>query len=381
MDPLRKKVVGQSQIVVVKVGTNVLTHDSGLLNINRIESLVDDLLSVIALDKKVLLVSSGAIGAGMGRLGLKKRPTSNPQLQAVAAIGQCKLMEAYEELFSRSNAISAQVLLTAVDLSNRRRYLNTHNTLRSILDYGAVPIINENDTVSVKELHSTFGDNDRLAALVANLFERPLLILLTDVDGLYDGDPALKSSQLVPLVERWSPSLIKMVAEKKSVRSKGGMSSKLSAARMTTNSGGNVIIANGETPGTLTDIFNGKEIGTLFLGGDDMVAARKRWIGYAGQTKGAIMIDDGAANALLAKRKSLLPIGVVHCEGAFNKGDIVAILDLLGKEIARGLSNYAMKDVLLIRGKKTREIHAILERCPYEEVVHCDNIQLIDASD
>jgi glutamate 5-kinase len=379
MDTLRKTIAKQSQTVVVKVGTNVLTHQNGLLNIDRIEYLVDDLLSVMGLGKKVLLVSSGAVGAGMGQLGLTKRPTSNPQLQAIAAIGQSKLMEAYEELFVRSNAIPAQVLLTADDLSNRRRYLNTRNTLRSILDYGAIPIINENDTVSVKELHSTFGDNDRLAALVANLFERPLLILLTDVDGLYDGDPALKSSRLIPLVEKWTSSLMQMVAEKKSTRSKGGMSSKLWAARMTTTSGGSVIIANGETPGTLTGIFNGEEIGTLFLGGEGLVAARKRWIGYAGQTKGAIIIDDGAAAALLAKRKSLLPIGVVNCEGTFNKGDIVAILDKQGNEIARGLSNYSMKDVLLIRGKKSREIHVILERCPYEEVVHCDNIQLVDA--
>ena len=379
MDTLRQKIVKQSQIVVVKVGTNVLTHENGLLNINRIECLVDDLLSVIALGKKVLLVSSGAVGAGMGRLELSKRPTSNPQLQAIAAIGQSKLMEAYEELLTRSNAISAQVLLTADDLSNRRRYLNTYNTLRSILDYGAIPIINENDTVSVKELHSTFGDNDRLAALVANLFERPLLILLTDVNGLYDGDPALKSSTLIPVVEKWSPSLITMVAEKKSTRSKGGMSSKLYAARMTTNSGGNVIIANGETPGTLTDIFNGDEIGTFFLGSEGRVTARKRWIGYAGQAKGAIIVDDGAANALLTKRKSLLPIGVVKCEGAFNKGDIVAIRGTQGKEIARGLSNYSMKDVLLICGKNTREIRTILERCPYEEVVHSDNIQLTES--
>ena len=378
MDILRKKIARQSQIVVVKVGTNVLTHENGLLNIDRIEFLVDDLLSVRALGKKVLLVSSGAIGAGMGRLGLTKRPTGNPQLQAIAAIGQSKLMEAYEELLTRSNAISAQVLLTADDLSNRRRYLNTYNTLRSILDYGAIPIINENDTVSVKELHSTFGDNDRLAALVANLFERPLLILLTDVDGLYDGDPAKPTSKLIPLVEKWSPSLMTMVAEKKSTRSKGGMSSKLTAARMTTNSGGNVIIANGERSGTLNGIFHGEEIGTLFLGGVGMVTARKRWIGYAGQTKGAIIVDDGAANALLTKRKSLLPIGVVNCEGAFHKGDIVAILDPGGTEIARGLSNYSMKDVLLIRGKKTREIRTILEGCPYEEVVHSDNMQLID---
>ena len=378
MSTLRQKIVKKSQIVVVKVGTNVLTHENGLLNIDRIECLVDDLLSVRQLGKKVILVSSGAVGAGMGRLGLTKRPTDTPKLQAVAAIGQGKLMEAYEELLSRSKAIPAQVLLTADDLSNRKRYLNTYNTLRSILDFGAIPIINENDTVSVKELQSTFGDNDRLAALVANLFERPMLVLLTDVDGLYDGDPALKSSTLIPLVEKWSPSLMQMVAEKKSTRSKGGMSSKLQAARMTTNSGGSVVIANGENPGVLTDIFNGEEVGTLFPGIGDMILARKRWIGYAGQTKGTITVDDGAATALHSKRKSLLPIGVVDCSGTFNKGDIVRILDQKGKEIARGLSNYSMKDVLLIRGKKSREIQTLLNQCPYEEVIHSDNIQLTD---
>lgn len=379
MGTLRQRIIRKTQIVVVKVGTNVLTHENGLLNVDRIEYLVDDLLLVRQMGKKVILVSSGAVGAGMGRLGLTKRPTDNPKLQAIAAIGQGKLMEAYEELLSRSKAIPAQVLLTADDLSNRKRYLNTYNTIRSILDFGAIPIINENDTVSVKELHSTFGDNDRLAALVANLFERPLLVLLTDVDGLYDGDPALKSSTLIPLVEKWSPSLMQMVAEKKSTRSKGGMSSKLQAARMTTTSGGSVIIANGERPGTLSDIFNGEEIGTLFPGVEGMITARKRWIGYAGQTKGTITIDDGAATALHSRRKSLLPIGVVDCNGAFNKGDIVLILDKKGNEIARGLSNYAMKDVLLIRGKKSREIRALLDSCPYEEIVHSDNIQLTDA--
>jgi glutamate 5-kinase len=365
-------------LVVVKVGTNVLTHANGLLNIDRIEYLVDDILAVRELGKKVILVSSGAVGAGMGRLGLQNRPTENPKLQAIAAIGQGKLMEAYEELMSRSKAIPAQVLLTADDLSSRKRYLNTYNAIRSILDFGAIPIINENDTVSVQELHSTFGDNDRLAALVANLFERPLLILLTDVDGLFDGDPALSESKRIPTVEKWSPSLMQMATEKKSSRGKGGMSSKLIAAKMTTAFGGHVIIANGETPGNLTAIFNGEDIGTLFYGQSGIRSARKRWIGYAGQAKGNIIVDDGAVSALHDKRKSLLPIGVLDCRGAFQKGDIVLVLDRSGNEIARGLSNYSMKDVLLIRGKKTREIHEILDRCPYEEVIHCDNIQITD---
>jgi len=375
---MRQKILKSSKIVVVKVGTNVLTHDSGLLDLERMGRLTQDILSVMALGKKVILVSSGAVGAGMGQLGLKERPTENPKLQAVAAIGQGKLMNAYEQLLGPSGVTPAQVLLTADDLSNRKRYLNTHNTLRSILDYGAIPVINENDTVSVKELHSTFGDNDRLASLVANLFERPLLILLTDVDGLYDGDPALPESKRIPLVEKWSPSLMQTVVEKKSKKSKGGMSSKLKAAKMTTCSGGNVIIANGETTGILTRLFHGEELGTLFVGGQGGISARKRWIGFAGQTKGHIIVDDGAAVALHSSRKSLLPIGVIDCNGSFHKGDLVSILDKKGNEIARGLSNYAVKDVLLIRGKKSKDIRSILDRCPYEEIIHSDNIQLTD---
>ncbi|MDR1492411.1 MAG: glutamate 5-kinase [Planctomycetaceae bacterium] len=378
MKHLRQQIVQKSQYVVVKVGTNVLTHDNGLLNIDRIEYLVDDILAVRELGKKVILVSSGAVGAGMGRLGLKDRPTENPKLQAIAAIGQGKLMETYEELMSRSGAIPAQALLTADDLSSRKRYLNTRNTIRSILDFGAIPIINENDTVSVQELHSTFGDNDRLAALVANLFERPLLILLTDVDGLFDGEPASPTSQRIPLVEKWSPSLMQMVAEKKSSRGKGGMSSKLTAAKMTSESGGHVIIANGETPGNLIAIFNGEDVGTLFRGQNEIRSARKRWIGYAGQAKGSVTVDDGAAAALHIKRKSLLPIGVLDCKGEFQKGDVVLVLDKSGNEIARGLSNYSMKDVSRICGKKTNEIKQILDVCPYEEIIHCDNIQITD---
>jgi len=375
-DLLRQEIVQTAEVIVVKVGTNVLTHEDGLLNVNRIVELAEDLWRLMLDGRKVILVSSGAIGAGMGRLKLAKRPGEIPELQAVAAIGQGKLMEAYGLALEQLGGLAAQVLLTADDLSNRTRYLNTRNALRSILRFYALPIINENDTVSIEELHTTFGDNDRLAALVANLFESPLLVLLTDVDGLYDGDPALKSSQMIPLVSRWSPSLMQMVAEKRSKRSKGGMSSKLKAAQMVTTSGGNVIIANGDRPGILTDIFSGQETGTLFLAQGTRLSARKRWIGFAGQVRGRITIDDGAVQALEKKGKSLLPIGILDCQGAFNKGDLVSIVNQEGEEVARGLSNYSLKEITLIRGKKTREIREILGHCPYQEIIHCDNLQL-----
>ncbi len=375
---LRDEILKTSDVIVVKVGTNVLTHANGLLNEERIAMLTKDLCGMIAKKKKVVLVSSGAVGSGMGQLGLSERPVELAQLQAVAAIGQGKLIETYERYLSRFGVPTAQILLTADDLSNRKRYLNARNTIRALFDYGALPIINENDTVSVNELHTTFGDNDRLASLVANLFEAPLLILLTDVDGLFDRDPADPEAKLVSVVEHWSPDLMKMVAEKRSKRSKGGMSSKLKAAKMITGSGGNVIIASGDKPGTLADLFAAKETGTIFLTQDGFLSARKRWIGFAVRPEGRLVLDDGAVAAVRSKDKSLLPIGIVDASGAFEKGGLVSLVDKDGNEIARGLTNYGLKDVLLIRGKKTKEIHEILGPTVYTDVVNRDNLQTVD---
>ncbi|MDR0871414.1 MAG: glutamate 5-kinase [Planctomycetaceae bacterium] len=375
---LRDEILKTSDVIVVKVGTNVLTLADGLLNEERIAALTADLCGVIHSGKKVILVSSGAVGCGMGQLGLKERPAELAQIQAVAALGQGKLIEKYSQCLSRFNVRPAQVLLTADDLSNRKRYLNARNTLRALLDFGALPIINENDTVSVDELYTTFGDNDRLAALAANLFDTPLLILLTDVDGLYDRDPADDEAKLVPLVERWTGGLMKMVAEKRSGRSKGGMSSKLKAAKMITESGGNVIIANGDKPETLTGIFTAQETGTLFITQNNHLTARKRWLGFAVRSEGCIVLDDGAVEAVCKKGKSLLPIGVVDADGMFEKGGIVSLTNRNGTEIARGLTNYGLKDVLLILGKKTNEIETVLGHAAYAELIHRDNLQLID---
>ncbi|MDR2440247.1 MAG: glutamate 5-kinase [Planctomycetaceae bacterium] len=375
---LRDEILKTSDVIVVKVGTNVLTDSRGLLNEGRIERFTNDLCRMIVQQRHIVLVSSGAVGAGMGRLGLAERPSELSQLQAVAAIGQGKLIETYERFLSCHGIHSAQILLTADDLSNRKRYLNARNTIRSILDYGALPIINENDTVSVDELHTTFGDNDRLASLVANLFERPLLILLTDVDGLYDRDPHDPEAQLIPVVENWSPDLMKMITEKHSNRSKGGMSSKLKAVKMITSSGGNVIIANGNYSETLSHLFAAEEVGTVFLVQNGFLAARKRWLGFAVRVEGRLILDTGAVDAVCRKGKSLLPIGIIDADGIFEKGGIVSMIDNTGKEIARGLTNYGLKDVLLIRGKKTSEIRTLLGTTSYAEVVHRDNLQLID---
>ena len=375
---LRDEILKTADVIVVKVGTNVLTHANGLLNEERIARLTEDLCGMISRKKKVVLVSSGAVGSGMGRLGLAERPAELAQLQAIAAIGQGKLIETYERYLVRFGVHPAQILLTADDLSNRQRYLNTRNTIHALFGYGALPIINENDTVSVNELHSTFGDNDRLASLVANLFESPLLILLTDVDGLFDRDPADPEAKLVSVVKHWSSDLMKMVAEKRSGRSKGGMSSKLKAAKMITGSGGNVIVANGDKPGTLAELFDGQETGTIFLAQDGYLSARKRWIGFAVRPAGRLVLDDGAVAAVRVNGKSLLPIGIVDAHGAFEKGALVSLVDQADNEIARGLTNYGLKDILLLRGRKTNEIRDMLGPTVYAEVVHRDNLQIVD---
>ena len=374
---LYDEILKTSDVIVVKVGTNVLSCENGLLNESRIAQLCGDLCRMMEQKQRIVLVTSGAVGAGMGLLGLAERPTEIAHLQAVAAIGQGKLIETYAQTLRSHGIKCAQMLLTAHDLSNRECYLNVRNTILTLLEWGVLPIINENDTVSVAELHTTFGDNDRLAALVANLFDRPLLILLTDVEGLFDRDPKDPEAKLIPVVETWSPDLMSMVAEKRSGRSKGGMSSKLKAAKMITASGGNIIIANGDREDTLRNIFAAQETGTVFLT-QEYLTARKRWLGFAVQAKGRLILDDGAVDAVVKKGKSLLPVGIASADGDFVRGEIVSIVDGHGTEIGRGLTNYGLQDVLRICGKKTSELHAIIGQNVYMEVVHRDNLQLFE---
>ena len=374
---LRDEILKTSDAIVVKVGTNVLSRKNGLLNEPRIVQLCSDVCSLIEQKRRVVLVTSGAVGAGMGQLALTERPTEIAYLQAVAAIGQGKLIETYAQILRLYGVTCAQILLTAHDLSQRESYLNTRNTILTLLDLGVLPIINENDTVSVAELHTTFGDNDRLAALVANLFDCPLLILLTDVEGLFDRDPKDPDAKLLPVIEQWSPDLMQMVADKTTGRSKGGMASKLKAAKMITASGGNVIIAHGEREETLRQIFSGHETGTIFLT-QNYLTARKRWLGFAVRTKGHLVLDEGAVNAVVKKGRSLLPVGIVDADGAFERGEMVSLVDLNKKEIGRGLTNYGLRDVLRICGKKTAELQANIGQNVYTEVVHRDNMQLFE---
>jgi glutamate 5-kinase len=375
-DLLRQEISAAASTWIVKVGTRVLTTADGLLNQERVSSLAEELHHLMQAGRKVCLVSSGAVGAGMGRLGLKQRPTDLARLQAVAAVGQTALVEAYDRSLRSHGRHAAQILLTADDLDNRTRYLNIRNTILTLLEYGAVPIINENDTVSTEELQTTFGDNDRLAAMVTNLIRAPLLVLLSDVEGLYDGDPTDAGSRLIPTVPKLDESILALVRDKATGLSKGGMASKLEAARIATTAGENVIIASGKQPGNLRQILAGEQVGTLFIAQGQTVAAWKRWIGFTAQPRGMLVVDDGARTALEKQGKSLLAIGVVEAEGTFRKGDVVSIRDRSGTEFARGLSNYAAADVLRIKGCKTDQIAAALGHRPYDEVIHRDNMAL-----
>jgi len=373
-DLLRQEIATAATTIVVKIGTRVLTQENGQLNTGRIEQLAEQVQKVISTGRKVVLVSSGAVGAGMGRLGLKRRPQDVAHLQAVAAIGQSLLVEAYERSLRTHGRHAAQVLLTAEDLEHRTRYLNARNTLLTLLEIGAVPVINENDTVAVDELKITYGDNDRLAAIVTNLIRAPLLVLLSDVDGLYDGDPAEAGSRLIPLVERLDRSVLGLVRDRAGGLGTGGMASKLEAARLVTAAGENVIIAGGRNPDVLPRIIAGEVVGTLILARGQTVAARKRWIGLTVEPRGRLVLDAGARAAIERDGRSLLPIGVVEVEGDFGKGDVIALCGPDGTEFARGLTNYAAEDIRRIKGLRTGRIAAALGHCPYDEVIHRDNM-------
>jgi len=375
-DLLRQEIVTTATTIVVKVGTRVLSRDDGTLDQERITRLAEELNSLLEVGKRVVLVSSGAVGAGMSQLEMDQRPTDLATLQAVAAIGQTNLVEAYDRTLRSHGRHAAQVLLTAEDLHDRTRYLNVRNTILALLSLGAVPIINENDTVAVDELKTTFGDNDRLAAMVTNLLQAPLLVVLSDVDGLYDGHPADHASQVIPTITQINDQTMSLVRDQQTGVSKGGMASKLEAARMVTSAGENVIIASGRTPNVLADIMQGHVTGTLFVAQGKSVSPKKRWIAFSAQPQGSLGIDAGAAQALQREGRSLLAIGIRNVTGNFRKGDVVVIYNPEGQEIARGLTNYSTTDLQKIKGRQSREIADLLGHCPYDEVVHRDNLNL-----
>lgn len=371
---VRREVVESAQTLIVKIGTNVLSRDDDSLDTARLTDLAEQVHRIRETGRTVVIVSSGAVGAGMGLLSLKERPTDLPHLQAAASTGQAHLIRLYDDCLRRHGYHAAQLLLTADDFKNRNRYLNVRNTLSTLVEYGAVPIINENDSISVAEVK--FGDNDHLAAMVANLFSHPLLIILSVVDGLYDRDPSDPSSRHIPVVEEWDDSLMSLAATNRSTRGTGGMQTKLAAVRMATSVGENVIIADGTQPRVLDQILAGEEVGTLFLGQGATMPAWKRWIGFTVPPKGRFTLDDGACRAISEGGRSLLAIGISDVNGHFDKGEVVALSTKDHVEFARGLTNYASADVAKIAGKRADEIEGILGDAPYVEVVHRNNLVL-----
>jgi glutamate 5-kinase len=380
-DLVRQEIMTAAETVVVKVGSRVLTREDGALDDNRVAAIADQLAKLRLDGRKPVLVSSGAVAAGMGRLGWKRRPTDLAELQAAAAVGQSRLIESYNKALAPHGLNAAQVLLTAEDLQHRTRYLNVRNTIHALFRVGALPIINENDTVAVDELAISFGDNDRLAALVTNLLRAPLLVLLSDVEGLYDRNPSEPGATVVSVVTNLEEAQRNLVHDgvgpQRAQLSRGGMASKLRAARIAASAGESVVIASGRRPNVLLDILAGAEVGTLILAEGRAVASRKRWIGWSATPRGRLTLDAGATTAVESKGRSLLAVGVAAVEGNFVKGDVVALVDSAGREFARGLSNYSAPQMVTIAGQPTDRIAELLGQCPYDEVVHRDNLVVL----
>jgi len=369
-------VIHSSRTWVVKVGSNVLASPDGTLDHRRIEHLAEEIVAIKSTGRRVVLVSSGAVGAGMGQMGLKKRPHHLPEIQAAAAVGQTYLMRAYEDAFKPKGYHAAQILLTHSDFDSRARYLNVRNTISTLFDYQAVPIINENDTVSVDEIK--FGDNDRLAAMVANLVQAELLVILSSVDGLCKPLPEGGFGEPVPILTSLDDEALALVTDSRSSLGTGGMGSKLASARLVTHSGGSVVIASGKRECPLTSILDCQPVGTLILAEGQTRAARQRWIGLTARPKGRIRVDSGAVTALVSNGGSLLAIGIVDVEGDFEKGDVVAITDFAGEEFARGLANYGSAEARRVKGLKKEQLRIALESMAvYDEVVHRDNLVIL----
>ena len=362
--------------VVVKVGSAILTGEKGL-NAEVIGNLARDIAFLHDRGQEVILVSSGAVAAGKRKLRVVDgEELTMREKQALAAIGQSRLMHDYDEAFGRYEKTIAQVLLTHSDLAHRKRYLNVRNTLLTLLDFGAIPVINENDTVSTEELK--FSDNDNLGALVANLIEADMFICLTDVDALYDRNPATDPGAVaIATVALITEDIEAMAGNSKSVLGTGGMRSKILAAKMVTAGGGSAFIGPGREPGILRRLFAGEALGTFFLPRTEKMQSRKRWIAYVLKPQGALRLDKGACVALTEKGKSLLPSGITAVEGRFDQGDAVQCLDQRGVPVAVGLTNYASAEVEKIKGLHTDSIADILGFKESDEVVHRDNLVLL----
>ena len=371
----RKKLLGALKKIVIKVGTSTLTKEDGSLNIEKINRIVKEISLLNNEGYEVVLVTSGAVGAGMGTLNMSERPKTLTEKQAVAAVGQVALTHLYKDLFLEYDKTIAQILLTKSDFSNRKRYLNARNVSLNLLKKGIVPIVNENDAVVSDEIK--VGDNDTLSALVAGLIDADLLIILSDIEGLYDKNPQKnKDAKLIKLVGKIDEDIKKMAGMEGSKFGTGGMYTKIIAAEMATKIGTNLVIASGGEPGNIGKIINYEMIGTLFVRKDKKIKSKKYWLAYGTNKNGNIFIDNGAEKAL-KNGNSLLPVGIKKVEGKFDKGTVVQILNSEGIIIAKGISNYSSEEINVIRGYKSDEIEEILGYKYDDNVVHIDNLTIL----
>jgi glutamate 5-kinase len=372
MNNFRKISFDTSKRIVVKIGSGVLTESYGL-NVNVIRSISRQISGLMNDGREVILVSSGAMASGIRKIGLDMRPDEIPLRQAVAAVGQAGLIQEYETGFVQYGIKVAQILLTSDDLSNRQRYLNARNTLNALLNWNVVPIINENDTVAVEEIQ--FGDNDNLAAMITLQMDADILINLTDINGLYDKDPRDNpDAQLIETIETISPDIRKMACDIPGALGTGGMLSKIKAAGKVTSAGIPMVIARGDEDDILKKLFAGEKHGTFFIPKEKKLPSRKCWIALTLKSEGAVIIDDGAVDAIVERGKSLLPSGITDVEGDFKEGASIRFLDRKLKELGSGLVNYSAGDIRKIMGLKTNLIRDKLGDKPYDEVVHRDNL-------
>jgi len=369
-------VINQAQRLVIKIGSSLLTSDGAGLDHQAISHWVAQIANLKAQGKEVILVSSGAIAEGMQRLGWKERPSAMHDLQAAAAVGQMGLVQVYESCFRKHGLHTAQILLTHDDLADRKRYLNARSTLRTLLALNTVPIINENDTVVTDEIR--FGDNDTLGALVTNLIEADCLVILTDQPGLYTADPRKDpSATLVEEAKAGDPTLEKMAGGAGTSIGRGGMLTKVIAAKRAARSGAHTCIVSGREENVLMRLAQGEHIGTQLIADENSIAARKQWLADHLQVRGTLTLDAGAVKALLEDGKSLLPIGVISTTGNFDRGEVVTCVDSAGKEIARGLVNYSAEETNRILKQPSNQIERILGYVDEPEVIHRDNLVLL----
>jgi glutamate 5-kinase len=371
MSPLK-----DAKTLVVKVGSSLVTNQGRGLDVEAIARWAAQIAALMREGRRAILVSSGAIAEGMQRLGWSRRPRSMHELQAAAAVGQMGLVQCYESCFRSHGLHTAQVLLTHADLADRQRYLNARSTLRTLLALGAVPVINENDTVVTDEIK--FGDNDTLGAMVANLVEADALVILTDQSGLYESDPRRHAAaSLIEEADAGDPRLEAMAGGAGNETAKGGMLTKVLAARRAARSGAHTVIASGRERDVLLRLAAGERIGTLLTARTVPLAARKQWLADHLSVSGQVRLDAGAVTALLRDGKSLLPIGVVEATGDFHRGEVVGVLDPQGREVARGLANYSAEETRRIMRRPSGEIEAILGYVDEPELIHRDNLVLL----